>query len=78
MGSIMSYVCQSNAIRKEYEVAVLNGFTEPFILYADHGAIELSVLVQPDADLDGEFTAWDRDCLEFITLNGWLFSFEAL
>lgn len=62
----------------EYEVAVPQGFSVPYVLYADHGAIELSVLVKPDADLDGMFTAYDRDMMEFITVNGWLFSFEAL
>ena len=56
-------------------VAILKGYTKEIIATNDHG-LELFLLVQPDADLDDRFKAWDTDCQEFICVNGWLFSIE--
>ena len=56
-------------------VAILKGYTKEIIATNDHG-LELFLLVQPDADLDDRFKAWDTDCQEFIRVNGWLFSIE--
>ena len=33
---------------------------------------ELSLLVEPDADLDGEFTALDAECGDTLVVCGWL------
>lgn len=55
--------------------AAAQGFTRP--LMASAGAIDLSLLVRPDADLDDRFKAWDVDAQCFIHVNGWLFSFES-
>ena len=54
--------------------AALEGFTEEITLTAaEH---ELYLLIKPDTDLDSRFKAWDTDCREFISVNGWLFSQE--
>lgn len=55
-------------------IAVLDGFTRE--VHGSGGAHELFLLVKPDADLGDRFTAWDMDAQEFISVNGWLFSFE--
>ena len=36
----------------------------------------LMLLVQPEADLDGTFRAFDCDECEWLKVNGWLFSIE--
>ena len=33
---------------------------------------DLSLLVEPDADLDGEFTALDAECGDTLVVCGWL------
>lgn len=55
-------------------VAVLAGFTEEWT--ADSDEYTLSLLIKPGQDLDSAFKAWDTDEQEWITVNGWLFSFE--
>jgi len=55
--------------------AILAGFTREILASAD-GGCELHLFVQPDADLDGRFKAYDADECEFIAVNGWLFSIE--
>lgn len=57
-------------------VAILEGYTEQFT--ADCGEYVLNILVKPYTDLDSSFSAWDMDEQEFITINGWLFSFESI
>ena len=54
--------------------AVLAGFTKE--VQASSDSMDLFLLIQPDADLDGSFKAWDMDCQEWIMVNGWLFSIE--
>jgi hypothetical protein len=55
-------------------IAILQGFTRAVI--ADSGRETLTLLIKPDADLDGCFDAWDTDEQEFIVVNGWLFTVE--
>lgn len=55
-------------------VAVLDGYTRE--VFATTGAIDLYLLIKPDADLDGTFRAWDMDEQEFVRVNGWLFIIE--
>lgn len=45
-------------------------------VYATCSTYDLVIMVRPDADLDGTFTAWDEDEHEFIRVNGWLWTFE--
>jgi len=52
--------------------ARLDGYTRP--IFADGGGHDLSLYVKPDANLDGSLWAFDRDALEMIRVNGWLFS----
>lgn len=54
--------------------AVLAGYTKEVL--AEGGCYCLSLLIQPDADLDGTFKAWDMDSQGWIRVNGWNFSFE--
>ena len=49
--------------------AILAGFTREYI--AENGGYEVHIFVRPDAELDGEFTAYDADNCEFITVIGW-------
>ncbi len=49
--------------------AVLRGFTREII--ATSSAYDLHLLVKPDADLDGSFTAFCTDEMEMIRVNGW-------
>lgn len=54
--------------------AILAGFTRE--LLGDGGPHTLHLFVKPDTCLDDTFKAYDADNCEFITVNGWLFSFE--
>jgi len=45
---------------------------------ADCGAHTLALLVKPDQDYDDTFKAWDIDEQEYVTVNGWLWTFETL
>jgi hypothetical protein len=55
-------------------VAILDGYTKE--IHMAGGEYDLSLLIKPDADLDGSFKAWDMDEQEYIKVNGWLFSIE--
>ena len=55
-------------------VAILEGFTQEVV--ASCSATDLYLLIKPGTDLDSTFRAWDTDEQEFITVNGWLFTFE--
>ena len=57
-------------------VAVLQGYTKEVMAYG--GGIDLFLLIKPETDIDGVFTAWDSDMQEFINVNGWLFIIEEL
>lgn len=61
-------------------IAVLDGYTREVIgeagLAAHDGCIALYLLVKPETDLGERFRAWDMDAQEYITVNGWLFSFD--
>lgn len=57
-------------------VAILEGYTKG--VRGMFRADELYLLVKPDTDLGERFKAWDTDCQEFITVNGWLGTFEPL
>lgn len=37
---------------------------------ADNGLFTFDLLVEPDADLDTWFRAWDNDEMEFLNVNG--------
>ena len=52
--------------------ALCAGYTRPVI--ADCSMHTLELLVAPDADLDGTFSAYNRDESEMLSVNGWLFS----
>jgi hypothetical protein len=56
-------------------VAVLAGFTREVEATNDYG-LTLFLLIEPDADFDERFKAWDMDEQEFIHVNGWLFTVE--
>ena len=56
--------------------AILAGFTQEYI--AEGGGLEVHIFVQLDADLDGEFKAYDADNCEFITVFGWNVTLEAI
>lgn len=47
-------------------------------IFASSSAIDFELLANPDADLDGTFTAWDADAGELVRVNGWLFEIEAV
>jgi len=56
--------------------ATLKGYTKEIL--ASNGDLDLYLLVQPDADLDDTFKAWDTDAQEWVKVNGWLFRIESL
>lgn len=56
--------------------AILSGYTREVL--AEGGAYSLHLFIRPDADLDGTFEAYNADECEFIRVNGWLFTFEAI
>jgi len=51
-----------------------DGYTKE--LFASCAGYDLRISVQPDADLDGTFSAWDNDMEEMIRINGWMWTFE--
>lgn len=51
--------------------ALSAGYTRSIV--ASSECFDLELLVQPDANLDGTFKAFDRDSLEMLNVNGWLF-----
>lgn len=55
-------------------VAILDGFTQE--VYGEYKAMGLHLLVKKDTDLSQRFKAWDMDCQEYITVNGWLTDFN--
>jgi hypothetical protein len=57
-------------------IAMLDGYTQEVHAIADEG-IELYLLVKPDTDFDGHFSAWDKDAQEFLLVTGWMFTIEA-
>ena len=59
---------------KSKAAALAAGYTKE--LFASSSEVDFYLLVMPDADLDGTFTAWDDDGDELIRVNGWLFVFE--
>lgn len=56
--------------------AAMAGFTDQYMADCDAGELHLSV--KPGTDLDDRFKAFCHDTQEYITLNGWLFSFEPI
>lgn len=56
-------------------LAILAGYTSPVI--ADCGIHTLELLIEPGADLDSTFVAYDRDENTWLRINGWLFDFSA-
>ena len=56
--------------------AILAGFTQEYI--AEGGGCEVHIFVQPNADLDGYFRAYDADNCEFITVTGWNVTLNAI
>ena len=57
-------------------IAMLDGYTQEVHAIADEG-LELYLLVKPDTDFDGHFSAWDMDEQEFLLVTGWMFTIEA-
>jgi hypothetical protein len=55
-------------------MAMPKGFTRH--IYAISGEHELDLMVDPNADLDGTFKAWDVEFDEMLSVNGWLFTIE--
>ena len=47
----------------------MNGYTKAIDVYT--GASELELFVHPDADLDGSFTAVDRNDGSLVRVAGW-------
>lgn len=56
--------------------AAERGFTRPIL--ADGGPYSLELLIRDDADLDGEFEAYDLNEHDLLRVRGWLFSIEEL
>lgn len=56
--------------------AILAGYTKE--LLADGGPYSLHLFVKPSQFLDERFRAYDADNCEWLMVNGWLFSFEAV
>jgi hypothetical protein len=56
-------------------LAIQAGYTSAFI--ADCGMHTLELLIEPHADLDSTFVAYDRDENTWLKINGWLFDFSA-
>lgn len=54
--------------------ALAKGYTRR--ITADSSEYTLDLLVNPEADLDGRFKAFCMDELEWLKVNGWLFTFE--
>jgi hypothetical protein len=54
--------------------ATLAGYTQEITATSD--GCELYLLVKPGTDFDSRFRAWDTDNQEFISVNGWMFTFE--
>lgn len=54
-----------------HEAAMTAGYTSAVI--ADCSMHTLELLIKPGTDLDGRFTAYDRNEQEMLTVNGWLF-----
>lgn len=54
--------------------AMAKGYTRA--IWAESDDYTLSLLVKPDADIEGTFRAWDQDESEWLKVNGWLFSIE--
>lgn len=46
-------------------------------MIVDYGMHWLELLIEPDADLDSTFVAYDRDENTWLKVNGWLFDFSA-
>ena len=55
-------------------LAIQAGYTSPVV--ADCGLHTLELLIEPDADLDSTFVAYDRDENTWLKINGWLFDFS--
>ena len=45
------------------------GYTRP--VYLELGCSSFAALIEPEADLDDTFTAFDTDNQEWLTVNGW-------
>lgn len=57
----------------EHEAKAL-GYTRHVL--ADNFALNLSLLVKPDEDLDSSFRAFDTDDRVFVRVSGWCFDIE--
>jgi hypothetical protein len=56
--------------------AILAGFTKEIL--ASAADMDLHLFVQPSADFDDAFKAYDADECEWIVVNGWLFDIEVI
>lgn len=50
--------------------ALRAGYTHP--VYLELGCSSFVALIEPDADLDDTFKAFDTDNSEWLNVNGWL------
>ena len=57
-------------------IAILDGYTEPYMAYSSNGAYDIFILVKPDTDFDSCFKAWDSDAQKYISILGWLWDCE--
>ena len=58
--------------------AVLEGYTEEYMLHSGGGLYEFPILVKPGTDLESRFRAWSTDDQEFIIVTGSSCYFEKL
>lgn len=55
--------------------AHMAGYTQEYI--AESGrCVDLHISIKPGTDLDSAFKAFCHDTQEYITVNGWLFTFD--
>lgn len=52
------------------------GFTRSILADSENGLHSHRLLVRPDADLDGSFLAFDVEELDYLIINGWLYTIE--
>ena len=57
-------------------MAYFMGYVQEYIATSIDGSCDIHVSVKKGVDLDGYVRCFDHDNQEFITLNGWMWSFS--
>lgn len=57
--------------------AHMAGYTVEYLAKSGR-CVDLHISVKRSADLDGTFKAFCHDTQEYITVNGWLFTFDKI